>query len=505
VGALAAAFRPPARTAATALVDAASRGDRQAVAALLQQRADVNERAADGSTALHWAAQNNDLPMVQQLIRAGADVKAASRYGLTPMTVAATAGSAAIAEALLNAGADPNGATPEGETILMTAARAGQVQIVRQLLARGANVNARENWQQQTALMWAAAENHGEVVKVLVEAGADMDLASKVLDGAPPRNRTAPDQGQQGVHTTFPTGGLTALHYAARQNAQNAVIALAETGVNLDQKDPDGFTAVILAILSGHYDMAALLIEKGAGVDTTDKSGRTPLFTAVDMNTFEYSYNRPTAKASGMMEPVDLVKFLLAKGANPNARLTDRIVAAKYGTAGNPNLTAGATPLMKAVSASDLELTRILLDAGADPFIRNSSQTNTLMVAAGLNWRRLGGRGPEPEAIEIIKLLLARGVALDSFNDQGQTPLHAAMMRGRGLNTGGDYEGPNSVPSINLIKFMVEQGARLDVKDKAGRTPVDVAEQMRNVEALEYIETIPGAPAPTITSSRTER
>ncbi|MBI4265287.1 MAG: ankyrin repeat domain-containing protein [Acidobacteria bacterium] len=467
--------------AASPLIDAVKMGNQQTVRALVSQRVDVNVPEPDGTTALHWAVRNDDRQMVDLLLAAGAKVGAANRYGITPLSLAAMTGSGPIAETLLRAGADANATLPEGETVLMTAARAGSAEVVRALLARGAAVDAAEGWQGQTALMWAAAENHADVVRVLVEAGADLNARSKVLDGMPPLRKTAPDVGQQGIHSTFPKGGLTPLLFAARQNAVDAVVALAEHGVDLDQKDPDGFTALIFAILNGHYDLAALLVDKGAGVDEADASGRTPLYAAVDQNTFEYSFNRPNPKPSGRMDPVDLVKFLLSRGANLNARLTDRVKAAKYDTAGNPNLIAGATPLLKAASTADVTLMRILLEAGADPFIRNAVHSNALHIAAGLNWRRLGSIGPEPDAIEALKILLDQGLDIHSYNDLGQTVLHAAAMRGRG----GQEEGPNTVESDNLIRFLISRGARLDVRDKAGRTPLDMAIFTKNHEAAE--------------------
>jgi ankyrin repeat protein len=477
--------------AASPLVDAVKRGDRQAVRVLLGQHPDVDAAAADGSTALHWAVQNNDPAIVDQLIRAGGNVNTANRYGIAPLMLAATNGNAVVAEALLKAGANVNASTPEGQTVLMAASRTGNVAIVTSLLARGADVNAKEGWQEQTALMWAAAEDHPDVVKALIEHGADANLKSKVLEGAPPRLRTPPDQGQQGVHVTFPKGGLTAVHYAARQNALGAIAALAQMHVDLDQKEPDGFTPAILAILSGNYDAAALLVEKGAGVDTADLSGRTPLFTAVDMNTFEYSFGRPTAKPSGKMNAVDLVKFLLAHHANPNARLTDRIRPAKYDTTSNANLIAGATPFIKAASTADVTLMRILLDAGADPFIRNSAHSNALMVAAGLNWRRqvvgAGSVYAEPDVVEAVKICLDRGLDIDAFNDFGQTALHGAVALGNGRG-GANVEDQATVPAMKLIRLLVERGARFDTKDKAGRTPIDEANANANVEAVAYFK-----------------
>jgi ankyrin repeat protein len=226
-------------------------------------------------------------------------------------------------------------------------------------------------------------------------------------------------------------------------------------------------------------------VEKGAGVNVADRNGRTPLYTAVDMNTFEYSFNRPNPKPSGRMNAVDLVKFLLAKGADPNVRLKDRVTPAKYDTAGNPNLIAGATPLLKAASTVDVTLMKVLLEAKADPFVRNAVHSNALHIAAGLNWRRLGSIGPEPDAIEAVRILLDRGLDINAFNDQGQTVLHAVAMRGRGNGTaGGQGEGPNTVESLDLIRYLVSRGASLDVKDKAGRTPLDMAEATKNEKAV---------------------
>ena len=142
--------------APAAVVDAAMQGNRDAVRSLLKDGADVNTAQADGMTALHWASRANDLQTAQLLVRAGANVKAASRYGLTPLAFAAQNGNPALADLLLKGGADANGATPEGETVLMTAARTGNADVIRSLVAHGARVNAAEQWQGQTPLMFAA-------------------------------------------------------------------------------------------------------------------------------------------------------------------------------------------------------------------------------------------------------------------------------------------------------------------------------------------------------------
>ena len=128
----------------TSLVDAAKRGDRAVVLALLQKSVDLTQTSSDGSTALHYAAEANDQELVAALLKAGATPKATNRYGVQPISLAAVNGSAPIIDLLLNAGADANSTLPEGETVLMTAARAGDPQAVKRLLDAGANVNAKD-------------------------------------------------------------------------------------------------------------------------------------------------------------------------------------------------------------------------------------------------------------------------------------------------------------------------------------------------------------------------
>ena len=241
------------------IVEAAKQGDTPALRTLIKQHADVNTPGPDGMTALDWAARSNDLDMARLLIDAGANVKFANRYGITPLSLAATNGSAPMIELLLKAGADPNTALPEGETVLMTAARTGDPAAIKLLLSHDAKVNARENTLGETALMWAAAENHPEAIKALLEGGADINARSTILSLAPFKWVTS---GM--VSTTLPRGGWTPLMYAARQNSSEAVRVLADAKADLNLTDPDGTTALVFAIINAHFDLAAMLLDKGA-------------------------------------------------------------------------------------------------------------------------------------------------------------------------------------------------------------------------------------------------
>jgi ankyrin repeat protein len=160
------------------LVAAIQAGDASRVRSLLHDRAEVNAAEADGTTPLHWAVRRHQVAIADLLIRAGADVQAANRYGVTPLAAASADGQGDLIQRLLEAGANPNTPNPEGETPLMLAARSGGSPGVKALLARGADARASERWRGQDALMWASAEGHADVVRLLIDAGADVQKRS---------------------------------------------------------------------------------------------------------------------------------------------------------------------------------------------------------------------------------------------------------------------------------------------------------------------------------------
>jgi len=207
----------------TRVADAAQKQDGSAIVALLAQKADVNAPQADGTTALMWAVRADNLDLASRLLRAGAKVKVSNRYDISPLYLACVNGNPSMIELLLKSGADANSAGPEGQTPLMTVAHSGNVEAAKVLLAHGAVIDAKEDWRGQTALMWAVGQSHPDMVRELVEHGADVNMRSAHQDWK--RQVTAEPR-----EKWMPQGSLTPLLFAARQGCIECAKILVDKG-----------------------------------------------------------------------------------------------------------------------------------------------------------------------------------------------------------------------------------------------------------------------------------
>lgn len=411
------------------VADAAMEGNTAAVRALLGKKAEVNAPQVDGATALHWAVQANNLEMIEMLLGAGAAVSAASKSGATPMQLAAMNGHAAIIERLIRAGADPNAPLSQtGDTALMMAARTGKVDAVKVLLDRGANVNAKETWGGTTALMWAISERHSDVAKVLVERGADLNAKSNFVPSASGRGfeGTAPvaPKPDQAIEE-FASGWMTPLMFAAREDDLESARILIQAGADVNAVGGDGKDALGLALFDGSYDVASLLVDRHANVNHADAQRFTPLFWAMDRRNMETAPNFPWMIT---IDPLPVIQKLLDAGADPNT-LVNNTPRARMRD-GSPRIVF-ATALMRAAFSGDMELVKLLLAHGADPHIQSRDRETTLMAACGLAF--INGyhrRRPSEERLKVVKLLVDLGEDINHADSYGITPLMAAANLG---------------------------------------------------------------------------
>ena len=442
------------------LVEAVKAQKWEAVSPLLAHGPDVNATQGDGATALHWAVHWNDLKTVELLIGAGADVDAANDYGVTPLWLACANASGAMVERLLAAGADARATLTSGETALMACARTGGVDAVEALLNRGVEVNAREASESQTALMWAAAQRHPGVVRLLLEHGADPNARSRVRREVISRRLQADlrygersrSLGSDAEETDV--GGFTPLLFAARVGDIESAGLLLAAGADVNDTGPDGASALVVATHSGHGALARFLLDEGANPNAAIV-GYTALHAAVLQG------NR------------EVVEALLEHGASPNAQITQGTRVARNGQVlylGEHLL--GATPFALAAKFIEVEIMRVLLDAGADAALPLKNGWTAVSLAAGAGWRygtwdrrdRALIRLPaaqrelydERRTLEAVKIAAEAGADVNAVDEDGNSALHYVVDKG--------------FPAV--VAFLTESGADVNVENRRGQTPL---------------------------------
>jgi len=423
-----------ADTGDQSLVNAAKQGNHVAIRSILSSPANKDVTGSEGGAALIAAASRSDVETIDLLLRAGVNPKAVNEYGATALYGAAEANAdPAITKKLLAAGADPNVALLSSESPLMQAARVGNLETVRALLAAGADPNVQEKNGRQTALMWAVAEHHPEVVDELVQHKADVNTRSK--------------------------NGATALMFAARGDLASTKTLL-NAGADPNVAIPDwGGTALIIASTMGQADIVGALLDKGADVKYRDTNSFTALHAAVrDSDYGEDRDQRARAVAT--------IKVLLAHGADPNARLHQEKQTVR---ALNEVSFEGATPIVLAAEVNNLDAIKALVEGGADPTIATEKGTTALILAAGGATDEQRPRPVEERSLAIgtIRYLVEHGADVNAVGEFGWTATHAAA-----------YQALDDV-----IEYLVSKGAKLEIIDELGQTPLSISLAILTKEA----------------------
>jgi uncharacterized protein len=368
-----------------------------------------------------------------------------------------------------------NATDAAGETPLVAATAIGGLGAVEALVDAGATVDARDRTFQQSALMVAVRANHPELVRYFLAHGAEVNARTRI--GDPPKwvlPNSVPGFGHgigivrgglppRGSRPPMP-GAMSPLLYAARDGRQQSIRLLLDAGADINQTDANGTTPLVTAIANNHPEAAQLLIDRGADIKAVDWYGRTALWAAVEARNMDVD-NATFVNSVSRAPFLPLIRALVEKGADVNARLTETPPIRRHMLPITGSLAwvdfTGQTPFIAAALAADLDVMRLLLDAGADPRIPTFEGTTALMAAAGVNWvvAQTYDEGPAAR-LAAVRLCAEQGLDVNAVNAMGLTALHGAANRG----------------SDDIIRFLVEKGARLDAKDKEGRTPLNWAE-----------------------------
>jgi ankyrin repeat protein len=470
---------------------------------LLKAGADAKEIGPNGETTVMLAARNGNPDALKVLIEAGADVNARERLrGTTALMWAAEQKKPDAVKVLLAAGADHS-------------AKSGGAGLPRRYMANKINVRTLEQAQDRRRRAAAAGRTYNEQLAIDQKEGRDLGgqrglaeqlgpdglpLARQVPRQAPPaaaaagaagaqpaaggaagapaaagRGRGAGPAGAAGAAAagragqapaTDPdaddsevivaglvgggSGGLTPLVFAAREGDIASAKLLLDAGAKINQTTEYGWTPLLTAVNNRNYKMAEFLLAQGADPNLANKGGWTPLYLATDNRNIEGG-DYPVPKPD--MDHLDIIKLLLAKGANPNIKVKDDTLTRTIFTM-QWFFEDGATPFIRAAQSSDTVLMKLLLEHGADPKAATANGDNAMTASSGIGWvEGVTYERSKEENYEAMKMLLDLGIDQNYANSEGRTSLMGAAMKGR--------------PEV--IQLLVDRGAKLDTYDKGSR------------------------------------
>ncbi|HUI54117.1 MAG TPA: ankyrin repeat domain-containing protein [Bryobacteraceae bacterium] len=490
----------------TALHWAAFRDDLELAKALLAAGADVKAATRVGAiTPLYLAGTNGDAAMIEALLKAGADVKSANENGTTVLMAASAAGNADAVKALMDVGADVNAKeSAHGQTALMFAASLNRAAVVKLLLAHGADANVttpaktveRVRFDQDGNIVTTPAGGRGgrgapagramsaqeadkadeaadaaaatQAAKAAIEAvQADLNAlgrglgfqSAELLLGKP--RALAGDVAARAPRRVGPefTGGMTALHYAAREGHIEAVRALVEGGADINRLSADKFSPLVEAVANGHFDAARYLLDRGADPNPVTVSGLTALYAVIDVQWAPHAWFPQPSTEQEKLGYLDLMKALIDHGANVNAPINEKLWFRSYTNDYTWVDPAGATPFWRAAQSSDTAAMHLLVEHGADPKTPTKSGDTPLHAAAGIGWAANWTVNAPLPLVDAVKYCVELGNDVNAVDNRGYTPLHGAA-----------YLGNNE-----MVNYLVEKGAKVTARSKAGDTVADLA------------------------------
>ena len=533
----------------TALHWAAQNGDVATLQVLLY--AGANREATTrlgGYTALHLASQRGAGDAVRVLVEAGSNVNAVTSTGAGAIHFAAMAGRPDVIKVLLERGANVNaGDAYGGRTPLMFATAGNRVDAMKTLLRAGADLKAASavvdyadrsrtddmEQRRRDRLIAAAKEPQPQQERQPASGGQRAatprdtaaarsarpaeppDPDSPVRSARPaeppdPDSPTEPDSTRSRGYGPRPLryedwvgkqGGLTALHYAARDGQADAARLLLDAGADINQVTTGDHTSpLLIAVINGNYDLAMELLKRGADPKVASDDGAAPLFAAINCEwALRTWYPQPTAFQQQQTTYLELMEALLKAGADPNARLETHIWYAAY-NAGRMGVDySGATAFWRAAYAVDVAAMRLLVKYGADPNIptikpaegRFPGAANRSRDSSEADKGDPSGLPPVPVGGPAVHPLIAASGVGHGTSRVGQQHRHVPdgwlpavkyLVDELKVDVNvRDHEGFNAVHNAaargdnEMITYLVEKGADVMAVSRRGQTTVDMA------------------------------
>ena len=436
----------------TAVQEAAQANQSEALRILLEHNADTNTSANNKETPLHSAVRTGSLEcariLLEKSVFQSALILAKDDKGRTALHLGVNIADEDMVTKIINAGASVEAGDLRGRTALNYAVKSGNEGMVSLLLDAGAPIEAR-NLKGMTALMSASREDSLPVAQCLIRAGADLE--SRNHSGLTPFLIAIEDSTAAMVTFLMTKDanieardnlGRTALHVAVsrepEEEAERVLLTLLERQINKDATDDNGETPLGLAARLDHLPQARILLDHEASLELGDDSKETPLHKAVqsghDCMTLLLLEKGANVEAKDLWgrTPLWIVAFASSRNKETVRILLDHGASVK--DYGNREPFDGSTILHFAIgseflSAIELSIVELLLNAGADANVKNSlGETPLHQAMRGLE-RRNGPSGGSPE--QLVGMLLDHGALPQTRARYGETPLYHALKQKR--------------------------------------------------------------------------
>ena len=335
----------------TPLLFASKHGNASMIETLLTAGADANDATTTGATALMFASASGSVEAARLLLDREPDVNAReSSGGQTALMFAAANGRHRVIEVLIERGADASLVTDVIDVpTLNKAIRDGfrkRIEDLRKARAKAAGDDVAQAEDEQKPKKSFFAKLFGW----MIPGGGE--------EKAPPRRRREPFGDRVGKQ-----GGMSALLFAARQGHTASVRVLLEAGADIDRVAEGSETSpLVIATMNGHFDLAKLLVDEGADPNlASEPADVTPLYATINLAWApRTAYPQPTAHKHKELTHLELMEALLLAGRDPNVRIKKKVWFMGYNFDSSSINEMGATPFWRAAYGSDVAGMKLL-------------------------------------------------------------------------------------------------------------------------------------------------